>query len=128
MGGKLAAMKATYRVCLVVIILALGSSVDHLYAQTNEFFDADSTFNEVGFEITLFNSPNGFGLMIMSEYTEVYSVEVFDVQGTKAKSFSAKIECGQVNTHEDISNNLKSGIYIVIVRYQGLVWSARFEI
>ncbi|HAQ71138.1 MAG TPA: hypothetical protein DCR48_09215 [Flavobacteriales bacterium] len=128
MGGKLAAMKATYRVCLVVIILALGSSVDHLSAQNNEFFDADSTFNELGFEITMFNNPNGFGLMVMSESTEVYSVDVFDVQGINVKSFKAKIECGQVNTHEDISNNLKSGIYIVIVGYQGLVWSARFEI
>lgn len=88
----------------------------------------EASFDQMGFEITMFNNTDGFGLMIMSEDEAVYTISVFDIQGVKVKSFGDRVKRGGVNTHQQISNNLKSGVYIVMLRCNDLVWSARFKI
>jgi len=90
--------------------------------------DVEVSFDQLGFEITMFNNNDGFGLMIMSEDEAIYTVDVFDIQGVKVKSFADQVKRGGVNTHKQISNNLKSGVYIVMLRCNDLVWSARFKI
>ena len=90
--------------------------------------DVEVSFDQLGFEITMFNNFDGFGLMIMSEDEAVYAVDVYDIQGVKVKSFTDQVKRGGVNTHKQISNNLQSGVYIVMLRCNDLVWSARFKI
>jgi hypothetical protein len=89
--------------------------------------DVAKDFEQLGLEITLFNGFNGAGVMIMAEENRSYELDVINMQGQRVYHTTGRAEVGRVNNHMQLDQSLPNGVYIIVLRSEGLTWSAKFN-
>lgn len=89
--------------------------------------EVEPKFENLGLDITMFNGPNGVGLMLMAEEDVFYDVQVISIQGQRFYQHSDAIRSGEVKTYSAMDAQLSPGVYVVVVRSQDLVWSSKFK-